>query len=56
MKLKDITGSRERWSTSLSTMDAHAPIADGLLVGLSLSGTSIIGLALQYQDGRYFGS
>ena len=31
-------------------MDAHAPIADGVLVGLSLWGTSIIGLAVQCQD------
>jgi hypothetical protein len=50
MKLKDITNWSERWSTPLGTMDAHAPIADGVLVGLSLWGTSIIGLAVQCQD------
>ena len=38
------------------TMDAHEPVADGVLIGLSLWGTSIIGLAVQCPDGRYFGS
>ena len=47
MKLKDITHWSERWSTPLGTMDAHAPVADGVLVALSLWGTSIIGLAVQ---------
>ena len=56
MKLKDITHWSERWSTTLGTMDAHAPVADGVLVALSLWGTSIIGLAVQCPDGRYFGS
>jgi hypothetical protein len=37
-------------------MDAHAPVADGVLVALSLWGTSIIRLAAQCPDGRYFGS
>ena len=32
------------------------PVADGVLVGLSLWGTSIIGLAVECSDGRYFGS
>ena len=36
--------------------DAHAPVADGVLVGLSLWGTSIIGLAVQCPEGKYFGS
>ena len=31
-------------------------MADGVLVDLSLLGTSIIGLALQCHDGKYFGS
>jgi hypothetical protein len=56
MKLKDITEWSERWSTPLGTMDAHAPVADGVLVDLSLWGTSIIGLAVQCPDGKYFGS
>jgi hypothetical protein len=56
MKLKDITHSSERWSTPLGTMDAHALVADGVLVALSLWGTSIIGLAVQCPDGRYFSS
>ena len=56
MKPKDITESSPRWSTPLGTMDAHAPIADGMLVDLSLWGPSIIGLAVQCPDGRYFGS
>ena len=52
MKIKDITHWSERWSTPLGTMDANAAV----LVGLSLWGTSIIGLAVQCQDGKYFGS
>jgi len=56
MKLKDITESSGRWSTPSGTWDANAPVADGVLVDLSLWGTSIIGLAMQCQDGRYFDS
>jgi len=56
MKIKDITEWSERWSTPLGTMDANAPVADGVLVDLSLWGTSIIGLAVRCPDGRYFGS
>jgi hypothetical protein len=37
-------------------LDANAPIADGILVDLSLWGTSIIGLVVQCADGKYFGS
>ena len=37
-------------------MEANAPVAYGVLVDLSLWGTSIIGLALQCHDGKYFGS
>jgi len=37
-------------------MEAHPTLADGVLVGLSLWGTSIIGLAVQCPDGKYFGS
>jgi hypothetical protein len=32
------------------------PVADGVLVDLSRWGTSIIGLAVQWPDGKYFGS
>jgi hypothetical protein len=56
MRLKDITHWSGRWSTPLGTMDANAPVADGVLVDLSLWGTSIIGLAVQCADGKYFGS
>jgi hypothetical protein len=56
MKLKDITDSSKRWSTPLGTMDANAPVADGVLVDLSLWGTSIINLVVQRPDGKYFGS
>lgn len=56
MKIKDITECSGRWSTALGTMDANAPMADGVLVDLSLWGTSIIGLAVQCPEGRYFGS
>ena len=56
MKIKDITDWSERWSTPLGTTDANAPVADGVLVDLSLWGTSVIGLAVQCPDGKYFGS
>jgi hypothetical protein len=56
MKIKDIAHWSERWSTPLGTMDANAPVADGVLVDLSLWGSSIIGLAIQCPDGKYFGS
>lgn len=56
MKLKDITEWSARWSTPLGTMAANAPVEDGGLVDLSLWGTSIIGLAVQCLDGKYFGS
>jgi hypothetical protein len=46
MKLKDIAQWSDRWSTPLGTMDANAPVADGVLIDLSLWGTSIIGLAV----------
>jgi hypothetical protein len=54
--IKDITEWSGRWSTPLGTMDAKAPVADGVLVDLSLWGTSIIGLAVECPDERYFGS
>jgi hypothetical protein len=56
MKLKDITQWSPRWSTPLGTMDANAPVGNGVIVDLSLWGTTIIGLAVQCPDGRYFGS
>jgi hypothetical protein len=56
MKIKYIIEWSERWPTPLGTMDANAPVAEGVLVDLSLWGTSIIGLAVQCPDGRYFGS
>ena len=54
--IKDITEWSARWATSSGTMDANAPVADGVLVDLNLWGTSIIGLTVQYPDGIYFGS
>jgi hypothetical protein len=56
MKLKDITESSGRWSTPSGSLEANAPVADGILVDLSLWGTSIIGLAVQCPEGKYFGS
>ncbi|PYJ71720.1 MAG: hypothetical protein DME76_00935 [Verrucomicrobia bacterium] len=56
MKIKDITEWSQRWSTPRGTMEANAAVADGVLVDLSLWGTSIIGVAVQCSDGRYFGS
>jgi hypothetical protein len=37
-------------------MEEDAPVADGVLLYLSNGSTSIIGLAVQCPDGRYFGS
>jgi len=56
MKLNDITEWSPRWSTPSGTVDAHAPVSDEVLVDLSRWGTSVIGLAVQCPDGRYFGS
>jgi hypothetical protein len=56
MKLKDITEWSKRWSTPSGTMETNASVEDGVLVDLSLWGTSIIGLAVECPDGRYFGS
>ncbi len=56
MKIKDITEWSDRWSTPLGTLEANAAVADGVLVDLSSMGTSIIGLAVQCPDGKYFGS
>jgi hypothetical protein len=56
MKIRDITEWSGRWSTPLGTMDAHPTVADGVLVGLSLWGRSIINLVVECAVGRYFGS
>jgi len=56
MKLKDINESSALWSTPTGALEAHADVADGVLVDLSLWATSIIGLAVECPDGRYFGS
>jgi hypothetical protein len=37
-------------------MDAHAAVEEAVLVDLSQWGTSIIGLAVECPDGKYFGS
>jgi hypothetical protein len=56
VKLKDITESSGRWSTPSGSLEANAPVADGVLVSLSLWGTSVINLVVECPDGRYFGS
>jgi hypothetical protein len=56
MKIKEIIDWPEHWSTPLGTREGNAPGADGILVDLSLSGTSIIVLAVQCQEGKYFSS
>jgi hypothetical protein len=56
MKLRDIIEWSVRWSTPSCTMDQDAPVADGVLAYLPPGCTSIIGLAVQCPDGRYFGS
>jgi len=40
VKIKDITEWSEHWSTPLGTLDANALVAEGVLVDLSLWGTS----------------
>ena len=56
MKFKDIIEWSVRWSTPSWTMDEDAPVADGVVTYLSDGSTSIIGLAVECPDGRYFGS
>jgi hypothetical protein len=56
MKLRDIIEWSVRWSTPSNTIDEDAPVADGVLAYLSRGSTSVIGLALECPDGRYFGS
>ena len=56
MKLKDITDWSPRWSTPARHHGRNAPVADGVLVGLNLWGTSFINLVVECADGRYFGS
>ena len=56
MKLRDVIEWSVRWSTPAGIMDEDAPVADGVLVYLSLGGTFVIGLAVQCSDGKYFGS
>jgi hypothetical protein len=56
MKLKDIAESYAHWSTPTGSLEARADLADGVLVGLSRWGTSIIGLTVECPDGKYFGS
>jgi len=56
MTLRDIIEWSVRWSTPSGTLDEDAPVADGVLVYLSQWGTTIIGLAVQCPDGKYFGS
>jgi hypothetical protein len=52
MKIKDITEWSGRWSTPLGTMDAHAPVADAVLVGLSLWGIFIVNLVVECPEGK----
>ena len=56
MKLKEIIEWSVRWSTPSNTMDEEAPVADGVLAYLSQGSKSVIGLAMECPDGRYFGS
>ncbi len=56
MKLRDIIEWSVRWSTPSGTIEEDAPVADGVLVDLSLWSTSIIGLAVQRPEDKYFGS
>ena len=56
MKFRDIIEWSVRWSTPSCTIDEDAPVADGVLIDVSLWGTSTIGLAVQRPEGKYFGS
>jgi hypothetical protein len=48
MMLNDIAEWFPRWSTFSGTMDTNPPVEEGVLVDLSLWGTSIIGLAVKF--------
>ena len=37
-------------------MEANAPVADGVLVGLNLWGASVINLVVECADRKFFGS
>jgi hypothetical protein len=56
MKLKDITEWSDRCSTPLPARWTHLHPLRTVCLLASLWGTSIIGLAVQCPDGRYFGS
>jgi hypothetical protein len=44
-----------RWSITTGILEARRDVADGVLFDLSLWATSIIGLAVQCPEGKYFG-
>jgi hypothetical protein len=44
-----------RWSITTGIPEARRDVADGVLFDLSLWATSIIGLAVQCPEGKYFG-
>jgi hypothetical protein len=54
MKIKDIKEWSGRWSIPPGTMDADVPVADGVLVDLSLWSTSIIGLVVECPGWKIF--
>jgi hypothetical protein len=56
MKLREVIEWSVRWSTPTGTMEEDAPVADGVLVDFSKWGMTIIGLAVQCPEGKYFGS
>jgi len=56
MKLKDLNDSSALWSTPTGALQAGPDVADGILVDASRWGASIIGVAVECSDGRYFGS
>jgi hypothetical protein len=53
MKLKDITEWSGRWSTPSGSLEVNAAVEDGVLVDLSRWGMFVMGLAVQYPDGRF---
>ena len=54
MKLKDVTESAALWSTPTGCVEARADVADGVVVGPSGWGLSIIGVTVEYLDGKIF--
>jgi hypothetical protein len=56
VKIKDIAQWPQRCATPRGTLEVNVPVAEGVLVDLSLWGGSIINLVVECPDGNSFGS